>query len=186
MAIDKDTLHNQLAAVFIERGYDGATLAHLSRATGLSKASLYHHFPDGKPEMAMVLARLAIAALQKSAYRHLDGGASDETALSKFVDGFARYVEASGGHCLLAVLGQTRSAHEEVLAVHQLIHQQTGDWHLSLTQAYEARGLKPKKAARNALNLIHQLYGALLNAKMHNSPEVFYDATKRLAKDLLR
>ncbi|MFT7651655.1 MAG: TetR/AcrR family transcriptional repressor of lmrAB and yxaGH operons, partial [Candidatus Azotimanducaceae bacterium] len=49
MAIDKTQLTEDLRQVFITRGYDGATLAHLSASTGLSKASLYHHFPGGKP-----------------------------------------------------------------------------------------------------------------------------------------
>ncbi len=38
--------------VFRRRGYEGATLSVLSRACGLGKASLYHHFPGGKDEMA--------------------------------------------------------------------------------------------------------------------------------------
>ena len=42
----------QLVNVFRQYGYEGTTLARLSAATGLGKASLYHHFPKGKEEMA--------------------------------------------------------------------------------------------------------------------------------------
>ena len=42
----------QLSKVFRQYGYEGATLARLSAATGLRKASLYHHFPKGKEKMA--------------------------------------------------------------------------------------------------------------------------------------
>ncbi|WP_276168340.1 TetR/AcrR family transcriptional regulator [Zobellia alginiliquefaciens] len=41
-----------LAKVFRSKGYEGASLADLSEATGLKKASLYHRFPNGKQEMA--------------------------------------------------------------------------------------------------------------------------------------
>jgi TetR/AcrR family transcriptional regulator, lmrAB and yxaGH operons repressor len=34
-----------------KRGYDGASLDHLSAATGLGRSSLYHHFPKGKLAM---------------------------------------------------------------------------------------------------------------------------------------
>ncbi len=52
-----------LDEVFRRRGYDGATLSVLSRACGLGKASLYHHFPGGKDEMADVLLQRAVAQL---------------------------------------------------------------------------------------------------------------------------
>ena len=46
-----------LAEVFREHGYEGASLTHISAATGLGKGSLYHFFPGGKEEMmAAVLA----------------------------------------------------------------------------------------------------------------------------------
>ena len=43
-----------LIDVFRRCGYDGATLSSISEATGLGRASLYHHFPGGKQEMAAV------------------------------------------------------------------------------------------------------------------------------------
>lgn len=43
---------DRLFVVFRDHGYDGASLADLSRATGLGKSSLYHHFPRGKEQMA--------------------------------------------------------------------------------------------------------------------------------------
>lgn len=47
----KDTYIPCLLRLFREYGYDGATLSKISQATGLGKASLYHHFPGGKDEM---------------------------------------------------------------------------------------------------------------------------------------
>ena len=44
-----------LTDVFRTYGYEGATLARVSEATGLQKSSLYHRFPDGKAQMARVV-----------------------------------------------------------------------------------------------------------------------------------
>ena len=41
-----------LGEVFRAHGYEGATLALISEATGLGKGSLYHLFPGGKEQMA--------------------------------------------------------------------------------------------------------------------------------------
>lgn len=53
--MSKEEVIAQLTKVFRQYGYEGATLARLSEATGLGKASLYHHFPKGKEEMAAVV-----------------------------------------------------------------------------------------------------------------------------------
>jgi AcrR family transcriptional regulator len=80
--------------VFRRRGYEGATLSELSRACSLGKASLYHHFPGGKDEMANVLLRRAIRELNDSAFRQLDRPGPWRERLVGFIDGFSRYCAA--------------------------------------------------------------------------------------------
>jgi AcrR family transcriptional regulator len=50
--LQKDALIERLVDVVYDYGYDGATLSLISEVTGLGKASLYHHFPGGKEQMA--------------------------------------------------------------------------------------------------------------------------------------
>ena len=47
----------RLFSVFRRSGFDGATLSKISQETGLGKASLYHHFPGGKIQMAEEVLR---------------------------------------------------------------------------------------------------------------------------------
>ena len=44
----KEEIITKLIPVFRYYGYEGATVSRLSEATGLKKASLYHHFQGGK------------------------------------------------------------------------------------------------------------------------------------------
>src|SRR5262245_55204338 len=83
-----------LAEVFRRHGYEGATLSELARVTGLGKASLYHHFPGGKSEMAEALARYAIADLDERAFRHLKSRAPWNERIGECIDGFADYADA--------------------------------------------------------------------------------------------
>lgn len=46
------TLVEAVRDVFRARGWEGASIADLAAATGLSRATLYHHFPNGKADMA--------------------------------------------------------------------------------------------------------------------------------------
>ncbi|MGK7913710.1 MAG: TetR/AcrR family transcriptional regulator [Synechococcus sp.] len=50
--MSKEQAIAQFTPVFSQHGYDGATLTRLSQASGLGKASLYHHFRGGKEDMA--------------------------------------------------------------------------------------------------------------------------------------
>jgi AcrR family transcriptional regulator len=56
-----ETLLAVAVEVFIERGYDGTSMEHLSRAAGISKSSIYHHV-SGKEEL-----------LRRAVGRALDG-----------------------------------------------------------------------------------------------------------------
>ncbi|UXY16931.1 TetR/AcrR family transcriptional regulator [Chitiniphilus purpureus] len=55
MSKSKTELIAALCSVFHRYGYDGATLSRIAEATGLGKGSLYHHFPDGKVDMAVAV-----------------------------------------------------------------------------------------------------------------------------------
>jgi AcrR family transcriptional regulator len=57
--LTKPDMLERLMDLFRAKGFDGASVSDISDATGLGKSSLYHHFPDGKEEMAIqVLAHL--------------------------------------------------------------------------------------------------------------------------------
>lgn len=48
----RETVVADLVDLFFQHGFDGTTLSLISERTGLHRASLYHHFPGGKEEMA--------------------------------------------------------------------------------------------------------------------------------------
>jgi AcrR family transcriptional regulator len=54
---DTSSLLEVAVQVFIERGYDGTSMEHLSRASGLSKSSLYHHVESKEQLLRLALDR---------------------------------------------------------------------------------------------------------------------------------
>ncbi len=52
----KDRLIRTAADLFRNRGYHGVGLAELLAAAEAPKGSLYHHFPDGKSDLALAAA----------------------------------------------------------------------------------------------------------------------------------
>jgi len=63
-AKEKADIVNRLFVVFQDHGSEGASLADLSRATGLGKSSLYHHLPRGKEQMAEAVLEKGKAFMQ--------------------------------------------------------------------------------------------------------------------------
>jgi AcrR family transcriptional regulator len=88
----KERLVAALSDMFCTHGYGGASVAVLVRAAGLSKASLYHHFPGGKE------ARLEVGMLAPLA---------GDTPLPERVDAMMAAVEEHhGGGCEPGIFGQ--------------------------------------------------------------------------------
>lgn len=173
-------LENRLARVFIEHGYEGASLSRLATASGLGKASLYHHFPGGKAEMASVLLTRAIARLDKTAFSRLTKQQPAPVRLGRFVDAFSSYVDHGERPCLIAVLD-----HGALRAVHgDTIRRRFLSWGERLAATFEETGMKPRRARRAASDLLAGLYGNLAMARMLDDASLFQRGTRRLKKDL--
>jgi hypothetical protein len=98
--------------------------------------------------------------------------------LARFIDGFVDYCQDGTRACLIAVLaqGSATEAHGEAIA------RQYGDWLGDLIRTFEAIGMKPKRARREAERLMSELYGALLMSQILADPGVFTRTVKRLHK----
>lgn len=174
----KTELIATLDEVFRRRGYEGATIAELSRACGLGKASLYHHFPGGKDEMARVLLLRAIAELGSRAYRQLDRPAPWHERMVGFVEGFSDYCDGGARNCLVAELAAT-AARVKFAAE---IEQQTREWLRQLTTAFAETGISKRRARRRANDLLNTLYGALVTARLVGDPKPFRQTIRRLSR----
>ncbi|MDA1075984.1 MAG: TetR/AcrR family transcriptional regulator [Proteobacteria bacterium] len=177
----RESLLTELVDVFRRRGYEGATLNQLAEATSLGKASLYHHFPGGKAQMAELLLVRSLDTLNSTAFSHLHQKNSPGHKLAAFIDGFATYTDQGESHCLVAILGQG-SAGE----VHRSTIQARFDrWEAELAEVFKDLGLKPKQATRQARRLLAELYGALLLSQLRADPRIFRQVTKRQKNRLI-
>jgi AcrR family transcriptional regulator len=86
---------------FREKGFDGASLAELSAATGLGKSSLYHHFPGGKVEMARQTLEYLEASLEQSLFEPMRSDESPEKKLSRMLDTLSAFYGEGRKACLL-------------------------------------------------------------------------------------
>src|SRR2546423_8572951 len=98
--LSKDDVLDRLMDAFREKGYEGASLAELSAATGLNKSSLYHYFPGGKQDMAaQVMAHLDRQLT--AVYEPLQSAKPPKQKLGAMLDALVAFYEGGRKSCLL-------------------------------------------------------------------------------------
>lgn len=105
-------LTDKIAGIFREEGYDGASLSLLASRTELGKASLYHHFPGGKSEMAAAVYERVSAAFTREVLAKLAGKEPPAERLRRMVEGLDRFYDGGKRACLIDVfsVGGPRAA----------------------------------------------------------------------------
>ena len=99
--LPKEEVLERLLDVFRQRGYEGASMAELSAATGLGKSSLYHHFPGGKVEMAEQVMEHLDRKLATGLYEPLRSGRPPARKLAAMLDTIDAFYEGGRKACLL-------------------------------------------------------------------------------------
>lgn len=179
--MSKDTAIPQLLTVFRQYGYEGATLARLSEATGLGKASLYHHFPKGKEEMATTVLNYLNQGLQDQILSPLRSDVPPINrirAMNKNIDTFYGQGEQA---CLLALLS-VGEAHD---LFQSQIQQALELWIESLAKVLVEAGVASKTAHQRAEDAVLQIQGALILSRGLNNTAIFKRVLKSLPEMLL-
>jgi AcrR family transcriptional regulator len=181
-SVTDEMLLAQLAAVFRATGYDGASLADLSKATGLQKASLYHRFPDGKRQMAAEVLAAAGDWLAAHVIAPLTGDAPPRERIeivARHLDGFYQ-----GGRlaCLLNMLSMPRQADGPFSEAIRTAMQALID---AFATAARDAGHDAVTARTRAERVIVLIQGALVVSVGLNDPAPFRRVLDSLADELL-
>lgn len=170
-----------LGEVFRAYGYEGASLALISEATGLGKGSLYHFFPRGKEQMAREVLASIDAWFEREIYRPLRTNSDPREAIAQMFAGVDRYFRSGRRVCLVGVvaLGQAR----DLFA--QRVRGYFAGWIDALAAALRRLGHPQPAARRLAERAVLEIQGALVLARAVNDPKVFGRALRQSEQDLI-
>ncbi|MDX2216685.1 MAG: TetR/AcrR family transcriptional regulator [Oculatellaceae cyanobacterium bins.114] len=172
----------RLFSLFRQYGYEGATLTRIAEATGLGRASLYHHFPAGKEEMAQAVLEYVDDWMEENILEPLRQDASPSDRLQSMSTKVDQLYKQGQNPCLLAVLslgdahtlfqGQVKSA--------------LNRWIDTLSQVLIDAGIEPSEARTRSENAILQIQGALILARGLGDTTPFQRILQQLPDTLLR
>lgn len=96
-----DRFHRRLSDVlahasriFCEKGYEGASMRDLSRATGMSLAGLYHYF-ESKEEILYLIQKHTFTNIIESLRRKLESASDPEERVRIFIQNHLEYALAN-------------------------------------------------------------------------------------------
>lgn len=169
-----------MADALQRRGLHGVGLAELLSRADAPKGVLYHHFPGGKTELAVVAIDAIVARLLASLDGALTSGIPLAEAMRDWLHGARRQLEASGfvRGCPLATValesGEDDSALREALARGFAAIRER------LASAFEAAGVEATAARRLAALAVSAYEGGLLQARVAGDARVMHDVTDGL------
>ncbi len=177
----RDDTATRLLTVFREHGYDGASLSQLSKATGLGRSSLYHHFPGGKEDMAKAVFAHIDDWMTEAVLLPLQESGDPAKRLQRAINAIDRYYVGGYERCLLGsfVLGGARGQFQGQLktSFSELIK--------ALADLAMESGASREQAGARAEEAVVQIQGSLVVAGGLDDPAPFRRVMERLPNLIL-
>lgn len=179
-SMPRSELVAKLASVFRSHGYDGASMAILSAASGLSKASLYHHFPGGKQDMAEAVLAEEGRRLQAQVLAPFVKDGDARTSLLSSLEGVAAFYEGASPECLMnsIMLGEGGQLFGGNISA------AVGAWIESYARAHEAVGDDASEARGWADYAVERIQGALILCRVQQSRAPLETSLEELSADI--
>jgi TetR/AcrR family transcriptional repressor of lmrAB and yxaGH operons len=179
--LPREEVLDRLAAAFRRDGYDGASIARLSAATGLGKASLYHYFPGGKQDMAAAVLQHLGQRFDSLILAPLRSSAAPAERLNRMILGLNEFYERGHASCVIDLFAI--GAASEPLS-HRLADSLDG-WIGTLAAVLQEAGQDPAAARNRAEDAVIAVQGALVVSRAGGDREPFQRTLAELPGRLL-
>lgn len=171
---------DRLMDSFRTHGYDGASLATLSQRTGLGKSSLYHHFPQGKEQMALeVLAHLNAGF--EEIYRITEAEPDPREKLALLLNAIDAFYAGGRRACLLEKLAASVDRKRFGAPLRATFRK----WMGAVERICLAAGMTKATSRRRAEDAVVRIEGALIVAAGIGDTSVFRRTLAEIRSSLL-
>lgn len=166
-----DRIVRATASLLASHGYYGTGLNDVIRLSEAPKGSLYHYFPQGKPQMAAAavtfIGEEVASALAQAGKRPPHG----RQLLQAMTATLRSWLTRSQFQASCPVFSTAMSSGEELAVVREACAQAFANWMTAIEQALLRDGLGAEQAASRACLAIAALEGAVVLARTRESLE---------------
>ena len=181
MAADsRASMVRSAASLIRSRGVSATSFSDVLADSGAPRGSIYHHFPDGKRQ----LAEDAISWTSERVLTHLRAGnlASASAVLERFIAMWRQVVVTSGATAGCVVAGVAIDTGPNETALMDVVRDTFRSWATVLAEELEVVGVPPQRATPIALATLAGMEGVLILCRAEGNVKPL-DA---VAKELMR
>ncbi|MFU3617437.1 TetR/AcrR family transcriptional regulator [Pseudomonas paraeruginosa] len=172
------------ASLLASRGYFGTGLSDIIARAEAPKGSLYHYFPQGKPQIASAAIGFVGAEVETFLDRAGATAPHARNVLREFTATLRGWLERSAFEEACPVFSTTLSIDAELAPVHAECRRALRAWHAGIERALRADGMAEKAAASRAWLILAALEGAVGVARAERSVDAL-DAIEEELRALL-
>jgi TetR/AcrR family transcriptional regulator, lmrAB and yxaGH operons repressor len=177
----RDRMVTSAALLLREHGVSGTSFARVLEHSGAPRGSLGHHFPGGKRELIADAVRYAGRAAA-TAMRHSVERGDSPAQLFSMVCGFYRRALVDSAFAAACPVGAVAQEAYDDQALREVAGEVFDDWRAILTNALIAHGYRRRDAADVTELCLAGLEGALMLARVQQSPDPLDSVERRLRK----
>jgi TetR/AcrR family transcriptional repressor of lmrAB and yxaGH operons len=172
---------SELAEVFRDHGFEGASLAIISEKTGLGRGSLYNLFPNGKEEMAAAVLKEIDLWFETQVFAPLRDEREARQSIENMLCAVDSYFRSGRRLCLVGVLalGDSRDRFAQQVSSYFIT------WTDALAKALVRTGTDSDTASALAEEAVAVIQGALILARAMPESGAFGRTLSRLQSRLL-
>lgn len=155
------------ALLIASRGVNATSFSDVLADSGAPRGSIYHHFPEGKHQLAQDAVRLTgewVLARQRAG-----AGATAADVLSCFIDLWRQVVLASAGASGCAVAGVAIDSGPGEGGLIEVVRSTFRSWVDLIREQLEAAGVPSARAASIAVATVAGMEGALILCRAEGS-----------------
>ncbi|WP_353778050.1 TetR family transcriptional regulator [Winogradskyella sp. 3972H.M.0a.05] len=168
---------NGLMSVFRSKGYEGASMAELSEATGLKKASLYHRYPGGKKDMTLAVLVYLEENIKKHVYNVLtDSEKGKKVRLEEAIRNIKTLYDGGSEVCIYRSLSLDSGIELFGAQIKQGIHLILNGF----KQFGLASGMSETDATEKANQTFIEIQGSLVMSKALQTTKPFIDSLEKI------
>lgn len=179
--LKRDELLIRLRETFSRYGYEGTSMTRIAGATGLGKASLYHHFPGGKEQMAAAVIDNIAEWFEQNLFRPLESNHPPRQRIVAMLETLRRHYDGGQKGCLPAMFALS----EERALFGEAIRRFFLRWIAALSQTLTDSGLARDIAHRRAHDGVERIQGALVLSRAVGDGQAFVTMAAELPNQLL-
>ncbi|MGI5168833.1 TetR/AcrR family transcriptional regulator [Spirillospora sp. CA-253888] len=180
----RERMVRSAAYLFRERGYSGTGFRDVIAHSGAPRGSIYHHFPDGKVQLAEEAVRYAGEFLNMG-IEAATQGEDAAAAVDAFVGWWRQVLIKSDFRAGCPVVAVTVEAHDDAPQLSKAAAAAFDRWEDTLATGLGNAGVPDERAARLARLIVAAVEGATLLCRAHRDVRPLDDVVAEL-KELTR